>query len=187
MPKRTVKEALTAFVERQQLLQHKAPQTPFDPEWASPCYSGNALPGELISWKPVAQTESSDMFSRLEDALEIEIHQDLIDFYSQYWSDPLPALFESNPLNLLQAWNNDDLERLRGNLIGHALSKQKQRQPLTLFFACTEPDGEYFLSVENESGQILLEAPGKPPIRKISDSLAEFIDCLEPLTIQDTE
>jgi len=79
------------------------------------------------------------------------------------------------------------MERLRGNLIGHALMKRKKRQPLTLFFATTEPDGNYFLSIQNDDGSVWLEQPGKKPLRQLAPSLAEFIAGLTPELIPDQE
>ncbi len=183
----TVTQALEEFIARQQALQPGLPLTPYDPDWASPCYQSSGPAGTPVPWRPVKQTPAQDMFERLGAALETAIHPDLAAFYSLYWSDPLPARSRDGELNLLQAWNPDDLERLRSNLIGHALAKRKQRQPLTLFFACTEPDGDYFLSIDNQSGKVLLEAPGKAPLRVLADSLAEFIASLEPLPIKDME
>jgi len=179
--------ALDHFIARQQVLQPTAPVTPFDSQWPSACYLQEANDGDPVGWRPVKQAEASDMFERLGEALEQQIHPDIVTFYSRYWSDPLPASCEEGELSLLQVWNAEDMERLRSNLVGHALAKRKQRQPLTLFFATTEPDGNYFLSIENESGTIWLEQPGKKPIRQLADSLAAFIDRLKPEPIQDLE
>ncbi len=128
------------------------------------------------------------MFKRLGDALEQELHPAIIEFFSRYWSDPLPAcLPDGRHICLLQAWNPDDMERLRSNLIGHALSKQKQKRPLTLFFGTLEPDSDYFLSLNNQDGSIWLERPGKAPEEKLADSLAELLRSLTPLPIEDQD
>ena len=127
------------------------------------------------------------MFKRLEEALGYSIHPDVIAWYSRYWSDPLPASCSEGDLNLLFLWNEQDTERLRSNLIGHLLNKQKLKHKPTLFFACTEPDGEMFLSVDNESGEVWLEQPGKQPQRKLANSLTEFISGLTALPIPDQE
>ncbi|MCV6589379.1 MAG: SecY-interacting protein [Marinobacterium sp.] len=182
-----VDQALDQFIQRQQQLQPESPQVPLDSQWPSPCCLVEGADGELSPWRPVRQQQTCDMFARLSEALEEPVHPSVISFYSRYWSDPLPARSEEGQLSLLQVWNSDDMERLRGNLIGHALAKRKQRQPLSLFFATTEPDGNYFLSVMNSDGTIWLEQPGKKPIRQLADSLAEFINRLEPERIQDME
>lgn len=182
-----VSQALEDFVGQLIRMQPEPPRIPWDSQWPSACYLNEARDGEPAGWRPVKQTRLSDMFERLGEALKQPIHPDIVAFYSTYWSDPLPASSKEGQLSLIQVWNDDDLERLRSNLIGHALAKQKQRQPLTLFFATTEPDGDYFLSVNNEDGSVWLEQPGKKPIRPLADSLAEFINRLTPDIIPDQE
>ncbi|WP_052063841.1 SecY-interacting protein [Nitrincola sp. A-D6] len=178
-----VMNALDQFIEKlhQNCQIHGWPQQAYDPEWPSDCWQNEAQEGVLTLWKPVLQRQTTDMFQRLGEALDTELHPDIADFYSRYWSDPLPAQAEQGELSLLQVWNNDDLERLRANLIGHALEKQRRKLPLTLFFAVTLPDANLMLSVNNADGSIWLEAPGKPPHQRLADSLADFLTTLEPL------
>jgi len=38
------------------------------------------------------------------------------------------------------------------------------------------------LSVDNDTGKVLLEEPGKPPIREVESDLASFLDRLEAVT-----
>ena len=157
------------------------PSTPYDPEWPGPCYRHEASPGQEVSWRPVLNTAGSDMFERLGDALETPVHPDISAYFCRYWSDPLLCrLDDGRTFSLLFAWNEADMERLRGNLIGHALSKRKQKRPLTLFFATLEPDTDYFLSLDNQDGSIWLERPGKPPEEKVEDSLSALLLRLTP-------
>lgn len=162
------------------------PKLPYDPDWPSLCYLDTADTGVAVAWHPVRNTEGSDMFQRLAEALEQKLHPDIIEFFSRYWSDPLPArLPDGRTICLLQAWNAEDMERLRSNLIGHALSKQKQKRSLTLFFGTLEPDSDFFLSLDNLDGSIWLERPGKAPEEKLADNLAELLHNLTPLSIAD--
>ncbi|MBU2966433.1 SecY-interacting protein [Amphritea sp. 2_MG-2023] len=191
----TLISKIDAFVElsiKQQLDQiGRAPLTTYDPEWPSDCLQSVAEPDQPVNWLPVRQPDSSnscdDMFDRLEQALGYSIHLDLRTWYRRYWSEPLPATSDWGDLSLLFLWSEKDCERLRGNLVGHLLTKQKQKRPPTLFFACTEPDGEKFLSIDNQTGEVWLEQPGKKPIMKLADSLALFLDKLTPKTIPDLE
>lgn len=181
MSTQNVKEALDHLMA--QYVELPPFEIQYDPDWPSECYlhtTTNLQAGEHTQWQPVAQQSSNDMFLRLEEALEERIHPDLATFYTSYWSDPLPATCEHGDLSLIQVWNEEDMERLRGNLIGHALSKRDQKRPLTFFIACPEPDDNYFISIDNFSGEIWLERPGKPPIRKLADNLAEFLSTLTP-------
>ncbi|SMR73525.1 SecY interacting protein Syd [Marinobacterium sediminicola] len=162
------------------------PRLPYDSDWPSHCYLQTADNGIAVGWRPVLNTEGTDMFQRLEQALEIGIHPAIVEYFSRYWSDPLPAqLPDGRRICLLQTWNSEDLERLRSNLIGHALSKHKQKRPLTLFFATLEPESDYFLSLDNQDGSIWLERPGKAPEEKLANSMADFLLTLMPLAIDD--
>ncbi|MCW8886607.1 MAG: SecY-interacting protein [Motiliproteus sp.] len=156
------------------------PMTEYDDQWPSECYQQSGAEGKSVPWRPCLQSQAHSLFDGLEQALELPIHEDIKTYYNRYWSDPIPARFEDGDLSLLFVWNEADFERLRGNLIGHALAKHKIKQPLTFFFACTEPE-ELVLSLQNDSGRILLEQPGKPPLREVANSLAEFLDRLKPL------
>lgn len=179
----TVTEALDRFVERFLALyadqQPPYPQQSYDNEWPSPCYINPGKEGEPCGWQPVQQQQTHPLFAGLENALETEIHPDLASYFNRYWSDPLPARCADGDLSLLFVWNEEDFERLRGNMIGHALMKKKRRQPLTLFFACTEPE-ELVISIENHSGHVVLEAPGKKPHRTLANSMTEFLLQLSP-------
>lgn len=186
---------IDSFIQQALDLQFKQtgrlPLTIYDPEWLSVCHESIAEPGQQVAWKPVLQSQGDntchDMLDRLEQALGYAIHPDLRTWYSRYWSDPLPATSDWGDLSLLFLWSEKDCERLRGNLIGHLLTKQKQKQPATLFFACTEPDGEKFISIDNHTGEIWLEQPGKKPIMKLADSLDIFLGKLTPKPIPDME
>ena len=83
-------------------------------------------------------------------------------------------------MSLLFLWNPADTDRLNENLIGHAMAKQRAKAPMSIFFACTEPDSELFLSVDNDSGSVLLEKPGYKPIREVAPDLASFLATLVP-------
>lgn len=154
------------------------PSIEYDEAWPSQCYlNASTSQGETTQWKPVLQSEPHDMFERLAEALDVEIHPSIIEVYSRYWSDPISLTAPAGKLSLLQVWNAEDMERLRANMIGHAMAKKQQKQPLSLFFACTEPD-DGMLTVRNEDGSVWLEYPGKKPVKKIADSLSEFLASL---------
>ncbi|MFW1677205.1 SecY-interacting protein Syd [Pontibacter sp. JAM-7] len=179
--------ALDRFMHDLRQLQPEAPRQPYSAEWLSDCYQQHAADGVSVGWRPTLQAEKHDMFQRLSEALEEPIHPDIVSYYGRYWSDPLPARRGEDQLTLLQVWNPADLERLRENLIGHALNKRRAKASLTLFFACVEPNSEWFISLDNTNGNVLLEAPGKPAIRELSDSLPDFLNSLTPTPIPDQE
>ena len=154
------------------------PNIEHDPDWPSVCEHTETLSNGYCHWKPIERTHNDDL-NRLEKALGVAIHSDLKTFFSSYWSGPLPATCDDGDLTLIQLWNEQDLEQLLENQIGHALSKRQTDDPLTLFFAVTD-ESEYFLSVDNADGQVLLEYPGRPPERVIAPSLGTFIAELQP-------
>lgn len=183
----TLHITLSAFIEHWHQQQRiNAPDNlliEYDKDWPSLCYQNEDQTDStetLVHWAPIKQTDQ-DMFLRLAQALDIKVHPDIITFYSSYWANHLQASSPDGDLELLQVWNQEDMERLRSNLIGHALDKKKRKQPLSFFFAITVPD-DGMLCLNNDTGEIWYELPGKKPIRKIANSLAEFISSLEPNT-----
>lgn len=176
-----ISETLDSFVQAWLILHdNDLPSIAFGSEWPSKCYNApNAQEGELVTWQPRKQTAACDVFRRLEEALETTLHPDIVTYYTYLWSDHLKAKAPDGDLVLLQVWNEEDIERLRANLIGHAMLKAKKKLPLTLFFACTEPD-DGILSLLNDDGSIWLEYPGKKPVKKIAESLGDFLSQLAP-------
>ena len=172
-------QLISSFLDQYKNDETTLPVMEYDDDWPSVCYQGKPNTKGCCPWKPILQERSNDLFERLEDALEFPIHTDIKQYYSRYWSDPIPANFNGDNLSLLFVWNEEDYERLRSNLVGHCLSKRKIKSSPTFFFACTEPD-ELVLSIENDTGRILLEEPGKPPIREIAPSLEVFLSQLKP-------
>ena len=152
--------------------------TVFDPEWRS--LSETHQTADRTYWRPAVQNEPVD-FSGLANAVGEPIHPDICAFYGSYWAGILEATSSEGHLSLIQLWNQEDFDRLIANLIGHYMAKQRVKQPYTVFFANTELDSEFFLSIDNKTGKILLEEPGKPPVREIESDIATFLDRLTPV------
>lgn len=159
----------------------------YDAQWRSPCERGQPFDDEsgtrLISWQPAPRhlnTPHEHDFAGLENALGQEIHPSIKSYYGTFWSAGLEAKAPQGHVSLILLWNQNDVDRLIENLVGHALAKRRARMPLSLFFACTEMDSELFLSVHNETGEVLLEKPGHKAVDVIAASLAGFIDTLVP-------
>ena len=176
-------DAIDTFFEHYRK-SHPALVIPYDPEWPSPCQQGAPFADDAgrmrIAWQPVARHETADDFSKLESALELLIHPDIKTHYQRYWSANLEAEHPDGHVSLLYLWNQIDTDRLVENLIGHSLACKQNRTPFSVFFACTEPDSDLFLTVNNQSGQVQLEEPGKPPTRVVAESLTDFMDQLVP-------
>ncbi len=152
-----------------------------DPAAAAPCQLA-VLEDQLVSWQPVRQQPAAD-FSNVEQALELELHSDIKQFYSLYFGAGLGASHSRGTLQLLMVWDNTDLARLQENLIGHILMKRRLKQPETVFFALTDDDS-IVLSVLNSTGEVYLETIGKHVSEKLADSVAEFFSQLSPAAYQ---
>jgi len=178
-----VAEALDSFVARY-LSAYPRLEEFHDPQWRSPCELGEPYAdeeGEMrVLWQPLRRNTVSDDFAGLERALEVPIHPAIKTYYGRYWSGGLEARAADGHVSLLMLWNPDDVDRLVENLIGHALAKRRARSPFSVFFACTEPDSDLILSLDNDSGRVILEEPGRKPLRTVAESLGAFLETLTP-------
>ena len=173
-----VRDALDGFVQRY-VRRFPTLTDRHDPLWPSPCTLGAPDAGGRIAWQPLARAGTQD-FAPLERALDVPIHRDIGAYYGAYWSGGLEATAACGHVSLLLLWNEDDALRLIENQIGHALAQRRARAPLAVFFACGAPDTDHVYSVENHTGRVLLEQPGRKPLRFIAPDLATFIAELDP-------
>ena len=159
--------------------QSSFPTIESDPDWPSPCEFEK---GGKTFWQPVLMAEHSDTkfgFSNVEEALGLTLNSQYTEFFTLYFADGINAIHEKGPFQFLQAWSEDDFERLQQNLIGHLLMKDKLKQTPTLFFAVTDED-DLNLVVDNATGEVCLEYVGKEPHEVIAASLSEFIQNAKP-------
>jgi len=178
-----VRQSFEAFIQRAMAVRDcDYFETEYDPRWRSECELDEAPQSGISRWRPVPQRQPVD-FRGLASALEQPIHPDICAWYGSFWSGGFEAKSLEGHVSLIQLWNREDFDRLVENLIGHALAKRRVKQPFTAFFATTEPESELFLSIDNESGKVLLEEPGKPPLKEVDESLARFLDRLTPLNL----
>lgn len=157
-----------------------------DDDWPSPCVVSNddKLTYPSQSWQPYLRASreysASNGLQNIEQALETSIPQALQDIFCRYFSRDLNAKAEQGNLVLLQAWNQQDFERLQKNVIAHVLMKRKLKQADTIFFALTDEE-DFLLSVLLETGEVVLEEVGKEPHKIIAPSLTDFIRTITPL------
>lgn len=175
--------ALANLLDRhQQLFREQGlpgPTVEFDSQWTSVCIYGSKDQNRRVAWKPVRRSYHN-AFTDMEAALEANFHPSVIAYYCSHWSDGIWGEFANEQISLIQVWNEDDLDMLKKNLLGHAFAKQKNRLPLTLFIGCTENDD--IVSVDNESGQVIVEKPGKKAFRLIANDLTSFLEQFSPST-----
>ena len=152
--------------------------TEYDRELASPCFTEVAEDGQMCPWQPVAM-EVDVGFANIENALHITLNEQFCQYFTTFWSFNLAVQAEQGKCELLQVCSESDFARLQENLIGHLMMKQRLKQPPTLFFGLTDED-DFILSVDNASGEVVLEQVGKLPTRCLAPDLATFIDGLTP-------
>ena len=174
-----VSNALSKFIDQAVEIQPEGHFTSeFDADWRSMCEFETTSKQSL--WRPTAQAGFLD-FSGLSNAAEQPIHPDIQSYFSSFWSGSLLAKSSEGPVDLIQLWNTQDFDRLIENLVGHLFVQQRAKLPFTIFFATTDVDSELFLSIDNSSGKILLEEPGRAPIREVETNMATFLNRLEPM------
>jgi len=171
------------------------PQVIHDETWSSLCEADNAVDGQLIDWQIKSQTPAHD-FTALETALEITFHDDIKAFYGSFYSGSLFGLFHHNELDdiqceLLQVWNDEDMERLSTNIVGHILMQKKLmqkklKQSHTVFIGCLV-NSDKMLCIDNETGAVVAEIPGNKERTQLAPSLSTFIEQLEVLLKPDSE
>lgn len=171
------------------------PQVIHDSEWVSPCEQNDADDGVLVQWQWCEQPEPLN-FSDLEQALEITFHQDIKDYYGAIYSGALFASLDravdgeqvAEPLQieLLQMWNQQDFERLGENFVGHILMQKKLKLEHTIFIGCVV-NSEKMISVDNASGEVIIETAGDKNRLVVAGSLNEFLTLIKPLTEPEQE
>lgn len=175
----SLREFIDKFISQTSIEQRTVD---FDSTWQSPCIEKleRTTPfedGENVTWRPCRQVPVQQ-FGNVERALEMQIHQDIKTYYTSFWSGNLPAVAKQGHCELLQVWNEEDFSILQENLIGHVLMKRRLRQATTLFIGLTDEE-DFILSVNNESGEVMLEQVGQEPAMVLAKNLAEFIDHLD--------
>ena len=168
------------FIGVWQTEQGRLPTLPYEPEWKSLCQDGEPDADGNITWQPRLRYPIGD-FSGVESALELTLHPDIKAFYGSYWSETIRADSPNGGLDLIQVWNRQDFDRLLENIIGHVIAKRRARHAITVFVAPTDEE-EYFLSIDNQTGEVYLESPGLAPVRTLATSVCELLDSLAPVT-----
>jgi SecY interacting protein Syd len=146
-----------------------------DEPWPSPCV--RYTDEDTYFWQ-ATRKESDDLFNDLEAALEIKFHPDATSFYTSFWANGLRVEHPDVDLSLIQTWNEEDEARLKENILGHCFAKMKARLPLTIFIGAT--DSNEVVSIDNESGQIVLERPGRKAHKILAENLESFLLALSP-------
>ena len=174
----TVSAALGAVLERghRTLDSYGMATVEADPEWSSPCEYGPPDENGHVHWKPVSMEAAPD-FGPLEALMGEPLHPDLKSFYGSYWSGPMQARHGKEVVLLQTVWNPEDLTRTQAAIADHVQSRRAALgRTATVFVAST--DSDFFYSVDNRTGEVLLEEPGFAPHGIAAPSLTEFLTAL---------
>ena len=178
----TTQTQLFALFERQQILWQKnnqsLPVQDFDSDWQSPCQVGE-VHNEKIEWQAITREPTVDL-NNIEQALNIQLHPDIVAFFCRAYADCIPCEFDSHPIDLIQIWNEQDFLQLQENMIAHFMMQKRLKQPASMFIASCS-DEMQIISVLNETGQVQLENLGKGQEAILAESLAEFLAALQPI------
>jgi SecY interacting protein Syd len=155
------------------------PYVEFEAPWPSECVIKAGNIENSYFWKP-QRRDDTHLFSDLEDALEFKFHQDIITFYGSFWSNGLCVERDDINFSLIQNWNVEDEKHLKENMLGHIFAKLKSKLPVTYFIGCTF--GDEVISLDHESGNVVLEKPGFKAHKVFSKDLASFLISLQPTT-----
>ena len=181
----TTKTQLFALFERQQALwqqqKQSLPLQCFDADWISPCQVGDVQDGK-IAWRPIQRQTPADL-KNIEQALEIQLHPSITDFFGVAYAACVPCLFKSHPIELIQVWNEDDFKQLQENMIAHFMMQKRLKKPASMFIASCS-DEMQIISLINATGQVQLETLGKGQEAILAENLADFLKDLQPIIVE---
>lgn len=176
----TTSATLSAFTQR--YCQHwyqqyqTAPQNDQLIGFDSPCLLDST--SEKVFWQPQPFTLPKDL-DAVSRGIDLVIQESVVAFYTTQFAADMKAKYGELSLTLLQVWNEDDFERVQQNLLGHLVMKRRLKHSPTLFIATTEDDAE-IISIDNLTGNVVLEILGKQTHQVLSSTLGEFLDKLTP-------
>lgn len=161
------------------------PQVCHDSDWQSPCEVGEVSDVGDIQWQYVKRDQEYS-FENIEQALEMTLHHDVISYYGSGFGASMFVTVKEQQIELLQVWNEDDLTRLCENLIGHLLMQRKLKLSPSIFIGCLV-NSEKMLSIDNNSGEVIIEIAGNKEREVVACSLIEFFEKAQVLVNPESE
>lgn len=178
-----VSQVLEAFTERYielwQIRTGHAPESEDLYGIDSPCIIKTTETS--VQWLPCKIVEQLTL-KNISNALDIRLAPEISSFYTTQYAGDMTAIYEGQPLTLLQSWSPDDFIRLQENLIGHLVTQRRLKLKPTLFIATIASDME-MISFCNLTGNIILEKFGTKEYRIIAPDLIYFLQSLTPALV----
>lgn len=178
----TIKNALINLFERQTEIWKKEkgclPLQQFDKQWLSPCQV-ERVGDEMLAWSPIVR-DADINFHNIEEALELTLHPSIHALFCSFYAGGIACLFENHPIDLIQAWNEDDFKLLQENMIAHFLMQKRLKKPASMFIASCS-DEMQVISILNDTGEVQLETLGKKQEVILAANLVDFLAKLQPV------
>lgn len=174
-----LRSLLERYIDAVRAVSGGLPQTDHDPESPSPCEVGAPDAEDVVTWRPARRDIPPD-FRPIEAHLGAALHEDLQVWFGAWWCVPFEAQSGGETVVLSLVSGPRDWARVEESLRRHVDAQRAAGAAITVPVAALY-DGR-FVSVDNATGAVLLEAPRKPPA-PVAPSLAAWLDRLVPIPL----
>lgn len=175
----TARGAQQAFFDRYLDVVRRAtgdlPLTEHDPEWPSPCETGEVDAESMVRWRPIARAPEAD-FRALEESLGVALRDELKTWLGAWWCLPIEATWREDTVVLRGFANEAEFARFEAGLVRHVRAARAVTVPVAVFH------DDRFVSVDNATGAVLIEDPGRAP-SVAAQSLSAFLEALAPVPV----
>jgi len=142
----------------------------------SPCITSTI--DLAIFWLPIQPSPYT--LKIVEEVVNIRIHDDAHLFYGTQYAADMQAKFHHLSLSLIQVWSDDDFSRLEQNIIAHLMMQKKLKRRPSIFIATTDDETE-IITIDNQTGKIILEKLITNETEVLADDLNVFLKSLKPI------
>lgn len=171
--------ALINFTDRVikcwQSAKNSAPYSTNYGDLESPCIIARDETG--VFWQP--KLENTQTFAIVEEVMNLRINPAAADFYCVQLAGDLSAYWHEKPISLIQIWNQEDFRHFEANLLGHLEMQRKRKMRPTVFIATTQDESE-LISIDNQTGAIILENLTTKTATELAPNLTAFLNELMP-------